>query len=88
MQVRAAGFEGENAAQPQEALDRASVGESSASIESGTPAGSAKEGQNDQHCHAVTEALEEALRQLENGRLDLGRAAIVHALARLKRGGS
>lgn len=58
---------------------------SDAQVGHGDPTSSALDGRN---CHHVTTELENALANLDQGRVDLARAALERALARLRKGGA
>ncbi len=84
--VRAAGFEGDSALQNVAEPRGASQTESGTSVTSPPPPSSASEPVGALDCHTVTLALEEALRCLDAGRVDLARAVIEKARTKLAQG--
>ena len=83
--MEAAGIEDASIEQRFEALDSVSPVKLGPSAESPASAESVLERQKEPRCHTVTALLDEALRALDAGRVDLARDVLLHLLGR--RGG-
>jgi hypothetical protein len=74
--VEAAGIEGAQPEQSQETSDGVSLAKPGTSAQPPDPTEGLRQGQEGPDCHTVTEHIREALRYLEEGRIDLARLAL------------